>query len=135
MPDRPICDKIGTKGRVVHMNLHEISDDAIIKGIARAILEDEQGVAVANRTREEEFVACEELVRKLFAGSGVKIRTEPHCDLPSMGCIEVIGKNIRILDPFRFGAAGSLAHNYEFYSKLDGTVVLSFTFYRMTVKV
>ena len=117
------------------MSYSDISDDQILQAIGRAILEEEQGVALSNVAREAEFAACEEAIRKVFAGQDVKIRATPHDDLPSVGSIEVIGKGITVKKPRLFGAAGALAHNYEFYSKLDGTVVLAFTFYNMTTKI
>ena len=116
------------------MSYRGISDDDILKGIGRAILEEEQGVAFANTEREEQFAVCEDLVRKMFAGQKVKIRAVPHDDLPSVGTIEVIGKGLTIPNPYVFGAAAALAHNYEFYSKLNGDVVLALTFYNMTTK-
>ena len=117
------------------MSLNGLSDDDILNGIVRAILEEEQGVSISNPTREEEFAACEELIRRVFDGQKVKIRAVPHDDFPSVGTVEVIGKGLKVPNPYVFGAAGSLAHNYEFYSKLNGDVVLALTFYNMTTKL
>ena len=135
MPEWQIRDKIRAKGQVVTVNWNDISNDQLLKGVVKAILEEEQGVSVSNLTREEEFETCEELIHRLFDGKGYVIRAIPHDDLPSVGTIEVSGKGIRIDNPYLFGAAASLAHNYEFYSKLDGTVVLNLTFYNMTLKI
>jgi hypothetical protein len=117
------------------MSYSDISDDQMLQAIGRTILEEEQGVALSNPTREAEFAACAEAIRKVFTGHDVKIRATPHEDLPSVGTIEVTGRGLTVTRPYLFGAAGALAHNYEFYSRLDGTVVLAFTFYNMTSKI
>ena len=109
-------------------------NDWFLHAIAETILKEEEGIAVSNPVREKEFSTCEETIKKMFAGTGAKISISPHSDLPSVGNIEVRADRLDILDPFLFAKAASLAHNYEIYPCLDGTVVLDFTFYNMTIK-
>ena len=108
--------------------------DEILKRVMDAIVEDESGTQLTNPKRMREFLACGEVMKKLFQGRGNKVQVVPHDDFPSVGTIRVFTKQLSISDPLLFYEAASLSSNYEIYPKLDGTVVLALTFYGLTKK-
>lgn len=108
--------------------------DAIMRKVADAIFADEAGTQIVDPKRMREFLACGEVMKKLFQGRGNKVQVVPHDDFPSVGTIRVFTKQLSISDPLLFYEAASLSSNYEIYPKLDGTVVLALTFYGLTKK-
>ena len=109
--------------------------DELMKRIARAIMEDESGVSVEDTKRLAEFKTCYEILRKILKGKNIKASAVPHDDFPSVGTISFQAKEFSVLDTDLFARACALASNYEFYPKLDGTIVFNLTFYGMTRKV
>ena len=108
--------------------------DAIMRRVLDAIIADEAGAQVVDPKRMREFLACGEVMKKLFHGRGTKVQVVPHDDFPSVGTIRVFTKRLDISDPLLFYEAASLSSNYEIYPKLDGTLVLALTFYGLTKK-
>lgn len=50
------------------------------------------------------------------------------------GCVTIEGKNIVFTNALMFAKAAKLASNVEVYPKLDGYIIINFTFNRLAVK-
>ncbi len=110
------------------------SKKVLLEAVVKAIQEDEAGISVVNPKRMREFFDCVGRIKRIFKGQEAIIDVIPHDEFPSVGTIQIIAKEMKIFDPDSFRRASALAHNYEIYPTLDGSIVLAFSFYNMTIK-
>lgn len=104
----------------------------IMKRVVDEINRDEAGIQIVNPERMREFLACGEALKQVFKGQGAKFKITPHDTYPSMGTIEITAKKLVIKDQELFIIASSLANNYDVEPRLNGTIVITFTFYELT---
>ncbi len=113
----------------------DVDLDDILEAIERKIAEEENGVSIINPDRMRDLFVCNEVLKKLFAGSGAIIQCTPHDIIPSTGVIRVRAKKFRTENTKSFVKVLKLATNYEIYPRLDGTFMFALSFCDMTKKV
>lgn len=108
--------------------------DELLLPAAEEVAEDELGIHVTNPRRMQELMAVYKLMQHMTRGASAKVSYKIHEPFTSMGSVSVTGKVIPVKKPELFLRAASLASNFEVYPKVDGTVMMTFTFHGLTRK-
>lgn len=110
-------------------------EERILEQLFALIEQDEAKTQILNPRRMQQFKYCADTMEALFGRDALEFTAVPHDLYPSCGTITVLAKNLTIRNPEQFTLAAAYASNFEVYPKLDGKLVLAFTFYGLTNKL
>lgn len=109
------------------------SDLDFLDFLAKKVVEEETGEFVAIPEKISLIDSCELVLSKSVEGAKiVKTIGDPF---PSMGCIELSGKNITVKNVENFIAVSKSASNIDIYPLTNGEVKMDFTFHGVQKKI
>lgn len=104
--------------------------DAVIKAIGKRIEQEENNKPIAKNKLDQMNTAHNKML-KILKGNKVRVSSKLGYPYPSMGCISIIGKEIKIEDPKSFVKTVWLGNNIDVYPKTDGDIQIDVTFHGM----
>ena len=115
-------------------DLEELEDylDEDILRLAQMIEEEESRPALVNPIRISEVFTAYRLLNSALEGEKVMVTYKLHEPWKSAGSVSIIGEDLVILNTEAFARATRLASNLEAYSRTDGSICVTLTFYGLT---
>lgn len=105
--------------------------DELVENLSQQILRDECRPGMLNPGRLQQIRFAEKMLRRMAAGTDIKITVTLHEPFNSMGSITLEGESLEFMDCKCVGSAIAAASNVEIYATLDGKVRLTLTFHSL----